>query len=262
MNIVFASGFLFPQRFLGFEYFRGIRDLLPNKTKALFPAVPVIGSIEMRAQRLAEAIATGLRKGYLDSGRQIHCVAHSMGGLDVRYLLAKDLEGLRSQVASLTTIGTPHLGTPVADAIARKLRSLGVNIAGLTDLTMEAGRNFKENCPDQEGIQYFSIAGISHQSGSPTCAPLACTHAWIVAQGKTATDQKNDGLVSQSSAIWGKLFAVWEADHFEEIGHDLRLPWRKGPFPYADKMKELIQHLETLDQKVRVQQLPPDTIRQ
>lgn len=246
MNIVFASGFLFPQTFLGFEYFRGIRDLLRSDIKALFPAVPVIGSIEVRAQRLAAAIDTGLRNRDLDPGQRIHCVAHSMGGLDVRFLLANNLRGLRSKIASLTTIGTPHRGTPVADTITMKLRFVGANIAGLTELTVGAATNFNKNCPDQPGIQYFSIVGIGQQSGRPTCAPLTLTHAWIVAQGKTAADQNNDGLVSQRSATWGKVFAVWEADHFEEIGHDLHLPRRRGQFPYAHKMQALTQHLETL----------------
>lgn len=188
MNIVFASGFLFPQTFVGIEYFHGIHDLLPNNIKVLFPVVPVIGSIKKRAQRLAAAIATGLQRGELDPRRRIHCVAHSMRGFDVRFLLAKDLEGLRSKIASLTTIGTPHRGTPVADGFATMLRFVGARIAGLTELTTEAATNFNKNYPNQQGIQYFCIAGIGQQDGSPTCLPLALTHAQIVAQAKTPTD--------------------------------------------------------------------------
>src|SRR5207249_8887306 len=46
--------------------------------------------------------------------RSVNIVAHSMGGLDARYAISQ--LGLGGRVASLITIGTPHLGTPLADA--------------------------------------------------------------------------------------------------------------------------------------------------
>ena len=38
MNLVFAIGFLEPQKLLGVEYFRGLPEIFPD---ALFPKVPV-----------------------------------------------------------------------------------------------------------------------------------------------------------------------------------------------------------------------------
>lgn len=45
---------------------------------------------------------------------RLNIIAHSMGGLDARYYAISWL-GLAERVASLTTIGIPHLGTPLAD---------------------------------------------------------------------------------------------------------------------------------------------------
>ena len=111
MNLVFAAGFLVPQRLLGQDYFRGVRSAFPL---ACFPRVPVAGSIEARAGALAREI-TAFR--FPDPAGPIHIVAHSMGGLDARYLLHRDLAGLSARVASLSTISTPHWGSPIADLL-------------------------------------------------------------------------------------------------------------------------------------------------
>ena len=57
MNLVFASGFLFPQRLLRHDYFRGVRAVFPG---ACFPRVPLTGSIDARARALAASVMTRL----------------------------------------------------------------------------------------------------------------------------------------------------------------------------------------------------------
>ena len=73
MNLVFASGVLFPQRFLGRDYFRGARAAFPG---ACFPRVPAMGSVEARVRALATEIA-GF--AFPDPGERIHIIAHSLG---------------------------------------------------------------------------------------------------------------------------------------------------------------------------------------
>ena len=76
--------------------------------------------------------------------RKVNIIAHSMGGLDARYAIAK--LGLADRVASLVTIGTPHLGTPLANLGARlsdllRLKSLlgrVVDIDAFYNLTSDA----------------------------------------------------------------------------------------------------------------------------
>ena len=65
-----------------------------------------------RGEQLAAAI---LRQ--VPGAEREHIIAHSMGGLDARHAIAH-VPGLAGRVATLVTIGTPHRGSPVADAIA------------------------------------------------------------------------------------------------------------------------------------------------
>ena len=57
--------------------------------------------------------------------KKIHIIAHSMGGLDSRYMISK--LGMADRVLSLTTISTPHHGSPIADiTVARASPALNV----------------------------------------------------------------------------------------------------------------------------------------
>ncbi len=99
---------------LRFAYFRGIEDRLRAAgVEVHVLRVSPIASIAQRARQLAEQVRQ------LPGGR-FNIVAHSMGGLDARYALTT--LGLGDRVASLTTIGTPHRGTPLAD--------LGISLLG------------------------------------------------------------------------------------------------------------------------------------
>src|SRR5271170_822661 len=80
-NLVFAGGFLVPQKIAGLDYFKGLPAHYPEET-TLFPPVSVLGSVQSRAQELAAAIVAKFKTG------EVHIVAHSMGGLDARCLLA------------------------------------------------------------------------------------------------------------------------------------------------------------------------------
>src|SRR5690348_17253469 len=112
MNLVFASGFLIPQQFLGIHYFRGLDTHLAGKP--LFHVVPPVGTSEDRARILGDAINERFPSG------PVHIIAHSMGGLDSRTLIARNYHGLSQpgRIASLTTLSTPHRGSPVADLLA------------------------------------------------------------------------------------------------------------------------------------------------
>src|SRR5947207_11660478 len=114
LPVVLAHGFLgFDELAIGSQrhaYFRGIETrLVQMGAKVYTPRVPPAASIATRAGRLAELIRA------LPDER-VNIVAHSMGGLDARYAISQ--LGLSDKVASLTTIATPHLGTPLATSAA------------------------------------------------------------------------------------------------------------------------------------------------
>ena len=79
----------------------------------LVTRVQPIAGVERRARRLGEQIV----KAFGDE--PVHLIGHSMGGLDARRLLAD--ESWHDRILSVTTIGTPHLGSSLADFA--KLRS-------------------------------------------------------------------------------------------------------------------------------------------
>ena len=230
MNLVFASGFLVPQQVLGVEYFRGLQAHLAQAGghTALFPLVPPTGSCESRARVLADAIQQAYPAG------AIHIIAHSMGGLDCRMLIARNLNGLSDpgRIASLTTLSTPHRGSPVADLLAgsrpgdgrrliydgisHAIGLLGVDIGALADLTTDGAAKVPD--PAQTHIRYHSYFACGRRVRCRRCFALAATHHYVSA----VTGQVNDGVVALDSARYGEFQEpFWPCDHVDMTGHNL-----------------------------------------
>src|SRR5438552_18304693 len=90
------------------SYFNGIDRALEKRGYPLIISrVHPTGSIELRARQLKSTILKQLR--LLNCKRQrVIIFAHSMGGLDARYMIAR--LGMAEHVAALVTISTPHRG--------------------------------------------------------------------------------------------------------------------------------------------------------
>lgn len=222
MNLVFASGFLAPQQLGAVDYFRGLPDQYPD---ALFPKVLVDGHIRDRAPALARQIQERFPTG------EIHIIAHSMGGLDSRFLLTNNLLGLADRIVSLSTVSTPHRGSPVAEAVlgllpgidARPVRELldrfsCVGSGALDDLTTTSAVKFNEENPDLPHVRYLSYFGCGRMS-----LALLPTFELIKSCGASEEEKTNDGVVSLHSARWpaGLVERAWLADHLAQIGHNL-----------------------------------------
>jgi len=252
VNLVFACGFLVPQSALGQDYFR---DLPKHYPDALFAEVSVLGSIANRAAELAAAISSKFPTG------DIHIVAHSMGGLDSRYLLAKNLNNLAGRVASLSTITTPHRGSPLADlltgqaappllstlaqkALAQVFREFPIlqNDGGaLSDLTTASARQFNSDYPPTPGVSYYCYAANGHGS-----AVLIPAQLFIRLRGSTPAEQENDGVVSVASASWQPLAEPpWPTDHLGVIGYDLDAPGLKTSFDYLGAIGRVVARAQT-----------------
>jgi triacylglycerol lipase len=222
MNLVFASGFFEPQKLLGIEYFRGLPEVYRD---ALFPKVPVDAHISERAPLLAQQIQQRFPKG------DIHVIAHSMGGLDTRYLLAKKLLGLDQRIKSLSTISTPHRGSPVADLLLGLIPGIdsapfqkflnhfpAVGSGALDDLSTKAAVPFNQEIKDGPGVTHRSYFGFGD-----TSLALLPTVKFIESRGRTEEEKTNDGVVSLASAKWpvDLVEQPWTADHLAQIGHNL-----------------------------------------
>lgn len=125
-QVFLVPGFFGFQTIAGLPYFTGVKQLLRDQLAELGVPVRVhaldtlpTASIESRARHLGVRIAEMVP----DDGSAIHLVGHSTGGLDARVLLSPsalpELEPLRARVRSLTTVSTPHFGTPLADYLVR-----------------------------------------------------------------------------------------------------------------------------------------------
>jgi triacylglycerol lipase len=196
------------------DYFRGLPDLLRARGCEVHrPRVAPSGSIAARAEALA-ACVRALPRG------KVNVIAHSMGGLDARYAIAR--LGLADRVASLTTVGTPHLGTPLADfgtdvlgerlGLRALLERAGVAVEAFYDLRTGAMDGFNAAVPDAPGVAYASVVGraTARRRTHPLLLP-----AWLWLR---AAAGENDGLVPVTSQPWGDVLARVDADHWAQIG--------------------------------------------
>ncbi|KAG9293182.1 hypothetical protein G9A89_010519 [Geosiphon pyriformis] len=94
---------------LQIHYWGGIQEALQKiGAQVIVTKVPRTGGIRSRARELHRTLEKTL------AGSEINLLAHSMGGLDCRYLIAH-LPPEKCTIRSLTTVGTPHRGSPFMD---------------------------------------------------------------------------------------------------------------------------------------------------
>jgi triacylglycerol lipase len=190
------------------EYFRGIsRELQRPDTEGYLLRVAPLASIAARARQLSEQI----RRLPVE---RVNIVAHSMGGLDARYAISK--LGLSDVVASLTTIGTPHRGTPIADLSCSVFGRLSP-IDGLGDLTTTRMAEFNQRFPDVPGVEYRCF--VSSVKGGISHVPKLLMPGYLWLRWQVGD---NDGLVPVESQRWGDIMGHIDADHWGQIGWSSR----------------------------------------
>lgn len=221
------------------DYWFGIQEALQAKGSTVIVAkVPGFGSIEERAKELNRFIsrATGyLRKqskseiyhedAHPDQGKEtdesfeqrqekvkVNLIAHSMGGLDCRYLISK-IENKNFEVVSLTTITTPHRGSEVADHVVDLAKNLPEDIKlppSIYQLTTNYLRGFNKEVLNDPNVQYLSYGA----SFIPKWFNVFYG-TWQIINEKAGP---NDGMVSVDSAKWGiYLGTLVNVDHLDLI---------------------------------------------
>ncbi|KAG0265527.1 hypothetical protein BG011_004555 [Mortierella polycephala] len=94
---------------LQIHYWNGIQKALTKLgAKVVVARVPRTGAIQKRAEDLDRMLSRTME------GSPVNFVAHSMGGLDCRYLISH-IRDKNYGVQSLTTFSTPHYGSPMMD---------------------------------------------------------------------------------------------------------------------------------------------------
>ncbi|THV05267.1 alpha/beta-hydrolase [Dendrothele bispora CBS 962.96] len=107
-----------PQSFpsLRMHYWANVLSILRDKlgVEVIVTAVPPTGSVSSRAEALHAQLS------HRAMGRGVNFMAHSMGGLDCRHLIS-NVRPTEYAPLSLTTISTPHRGSPFMDWCAQNL---------------------------------------------------------------------------------------------------------------------------------------------
>jgi triacylglycerol lipase len=181
-----------------------------------------------RARELKEVVLRQL--GLMKRDKAV-LIAHSMGGLDARYMISR--LGMDQHVTALLTVTAPHRGSPFADwslcHLGERLGwlkiagAIGVDIDAMKDLTTESCRRFNEEVEDRPGVRYFSVSAARERRHIPAFA-LHSHKVVFDAEGD------NDGLVSVKSSTWGTHLGIWPADHWHTINHRrLRLTGLEDP---------------------------------
>ena len=203
--------------FRDFHYFnywgRIPRALKKNGARVFYGHQEAWGTVEENAGILREKIFEILRE---TGEEKVNIIAHSKGGLDSRWAITK--LGLAPQVASLTTINTPHRGCVFAQHllstmpkgvvgwIAHKYNSLFHTLGdtspdflgGVQDLTRETCLAFNAAVPDAPDVFYQSVTSTMRKASS---AGFPLNFTWHLV--KRYDKEANDGLVARTSAEWG-----------------------------------------------------------
>ncbi|OAP64331.1 hypothetical protein AYL99_00303 [Fonsecaea erecta] len=201
----------------GISYWRGIKEAFQARgITCITTEVPRTASIAERAQVLMDQIAerlsaaTAREEGGGQGGRQVNIVAHSMGGLDARYMISRLCPAPSLfRVRSLTTVATPHRGSSAADMLMRDigpelvpriyrlLGRMGVASGAFAELTTQyVTQEFNPRTPNDPAVKYFSYGA----SATPHLLSVFRLSHDLVA----VLEGANDGLVSVRSAKWGE----------------------------------------------------------
>ncbi|WP_051141319.1 esterase/lipase family protein [Salisaeta longa] len=206
---------------------RGVRAFAPN--------VPPYSTVKVRTQ-IWEQHLTHILEAL--GATRCTLVAHSMGGLDARYLI--HAMGWHAHVDVLVTVATPHRGSSVASFILEQPPAvrgwigemadwLGAQVSdhgpanalqSIRELTPEHIQEaFNPEVPNHPSVTYWSYAGAAGRGTDVPVDPvMRVLNAYLYDR-----EGLNDGLVSIESAQWGDFRGTLAANHAQQVGLDRSL---------------------------------------
>ena len=248
--IVLVHGLLGFDSLLGiYDYFYGLpSELRSGGAKVYIANVSSSNYTEVRGEQLIR---------YLDQLRatygytKFNLIGHSHGGSTSRYVAAV----APGMVASVTTVGTPHKGSKVADAVAGITNFTGTTgavaalVNGLSSMiaylsgsganpqnalgslqslstagAADFNRRFPQGAPTTacgqgpevvNGVRYYSMGGTSVLTNV-----LDVSDGFLGAASVFFGFEQNDGLVGQCSSHWGKVLRDdYNWNHMDEVNH-------------------------------------------
>ncbi|MBR6426818.1 MAG: hypothetical protein IKS28_03220 [Clostridia bacterium] len=169
------------------------------------------GTVENNAEQIKAEITDILEKTGAD---KVNIIAHSKGGLDSKYMIER--LGMQGSVASLTTLCTPHGGSPIASGILKAPEWLLKIIAFFLNLFFRiAGDRYPDSfavCMQLKrtdaATDTMGIDGVYCQSFSSTVKKHEKKNDFVMSIPLAFSryfekNAETDGLVPRSSAIYG-----------------------------------------------------------
>ena len=227
-----------------FNYWGRIpKELQTNGAQIFYGNHPSAASIADSATVLKERILQILSE---TGAEKVNIIAHSKGGLDCRYAIAK--LGIAHQVASLTTVNTPHRGCLFADHLLTKipsdtrdsvahtyntaLRKLGEKdadfLAAVNNLTDTFCQELDAQMPVPEGVFCQSIGSVLKKASSGKF-PLNFSYHLV-----NHFSGENDGLVSEDSFAWGENYTLLRSTGKRGISHGDMIDLNRENIPGFD----------------------------
>lgn len=193
-----------------------------------------------RIEDNAKTLRARIRQILEETGAEkVNIIAHSKGGLEAR-MVASSL-GMGGQIASITTIGTPHRGSKTIDRLLKapdslfNLASFAVNnwigligdtkpdfFAVCKDFSTAFAERFNRENPDVPGVFYQSFAGVMK-------TPLSDIHLSTANAVVRRIEGDNDGLVTVASAKWGSSFTLLTGCTRRGVSHYDEIDFRRAP---------------------------------
>lgn len=225
--IVLVHGMM-AKNFPFYPAFRVIADFLRNQGLSIYVTnQDGVGSIADNAAQLKAEIMDILQKEHC---AKVNLIAHSKGGLDARYMISR--LGMAPQVASLTTLSTPHHGSRLStnllkmpewmaktiaffiDAFFRIFQDANPNVLALAhDLTVTSMEQFNQEVTNAPEVYYQSYSSTSPRK-------KAFIRHIPYELSRYCEQDDTDGMVSVSSSQWGDYRGSIgnEIDHFQMVG--------------------------------------------
>ncbi|GAA0748046.1 triacylglycerol lipase [Ideonella azotifigens] len=229
------------------DYWYGIvSPLQSGGAKVIVSQVSAANSTEVRGEQLLSEIKRYQASyGY----QKFNLIGHSHGGPTVRYVAAV----APSLVASITSVGGPHTGSPVADDIKAGTTATGTTAwvaavfdafaavisllsgnpgmpqdseAAMNSLTTAGSAAFNAKYPAGQptsscgsgpelvnGVRYYSVGGNWVLTN-----PLDISDALLALTSVSFKGSASDGLVGQCSSHWGTVLKDnYSWNHLDEI---------------------------------------------
>ncbi|WP_180002785.1 MULTISPECIES: esterase/lipase family protein [unclassified Acinetobacter] len=238
----------------GLDYwYQILPDLARNGANVWATRVSPFNSSEIRGEQLLEQVK---EIAAITGADKVNLIGHSHGGPTIRYVAGSEPK----LVASLTTVGAPHKGSPVADLILKaegtaieaplvgtiNLVSKAItwaqgldpnsyphdSLAGGRSLTLAGSAQFNQKYPlgmptttcGEGAYQQKGIYNYSFTGVGQVTNPLDPDSALKVTALLIDGGKENDGLVSRCSAKFGKTIRDnYNWNHLDEVNQLLGL---------------------------------------